>query len=130
MTPTEVYAAILTRLYTTWATATPIAGLNRSYDAPGGPWIEPVIVMGDTYPGELGVDGVGLRTGVFQVNINVLPDGGYRTAMEYAGRLETAFRRAEADDVIFDDPSTSVVGIVDGYYRVMVRINFHAWIGE
>lgn len=128
MTPTQIYSAILKSLYSTWATATPIAGLNRSNKAPGGPWIEPVIEMGDTFLGELGVDGVGLRTGVFQINVNVLPDGGYKTAMDYAGRLEVAFRRAEVDGVIFDDPSTTHVGIVEGYYRVMVRINFHAWI--
>lgn len=130
MTPDEIYPAILRQFYTTWATCTPIAPMNRSFKVPESAWVVPIIEMADTFVGELGDDGVGIRTGLFQVNINIPPDGGYLQAMRYADRIEKAFRRADVGGVIFDDPSTTVDGIVDNHFRVVVRINFHAWIGE
>lgn len=130
MTPDQVLSSLLGALSTSWATATSIAWPNRSFTPPDGPWIEPIVEMGDTTGGELGPDGVSLRNGVFQINVNVLPDTGYIAASKWASRLELAFRRKEIGGVILDDPATTPVGDVDNYYRAIVRFNFHAWIGE
>lgn len=130
MSPDAVMLAILTKLGTTWATCTPVAWPNRSFTPPQGPWIEPIIEMGDSAMGELGNDGVAIRFGVLSIYCSVLPDTGFKAPAEMAKRLENGFRRADADGVRFDDPATTPVGVVDGYYKLLMRVNFNAWIGE
>lgn len=130
MTPSQIFVEIFKGITTSWATCTPIKLPNRSFDPPAGSWIEPIVDMGDTFIGELGDDGIGMRTGLVAVNVNILPDKGYKVATDLAGRLETYLRRADIGGVIFDDPATTPAGVVEGYYRVITRVPFHAWIGE
>jgi hypothetical protein len=130
MTSEEIRIAISGTLSASWATASDIAWPNHSFDPPRGPWIRPVVKMGDTYIGELG-DGIGVRTGVLMISVYDVPNHGEITARTLADRLETMFRRADLSGVHFDEPSTDTLGIDESnYFALVVKIPFTTWIGE
>jgi hypothetical protein len=131
MTPATISNVILAAIAASWATATPIAWPNHSFTEPAGPWIRPTIKMGDTLVGELGTDGIGMRTGLLMISIFDLANKGSQAALAYAGRLEGLFRRRERSGVNFDEPSSDPKGIDDnGYFQVIMSCGFTTWVGE
>lgn len=129
MTPEEIRSSIMTELNDNW-TKTPISWPNREFSSSGTAFIEPTILMGDSFELEKGDNGVGLRTGVFMINVYALPGSGNGVPLGYAGSLETIFRRKNVDEIFFEEPSTYEIGQNGNYYQVAVSIPFSCWIGE
>lgn len=133
MTPEAIRAAIMGSIAATWATKTVIDMPNRPFTAPSNAaWICPRIKMGDSFIGELGDDGVGLRTGVLMINIFVPPGSGLTTANGYANTLEGYIRRKDISGVRFDEPNTEDLGVDEGngFYHLLVSCNLNTWVGE
>lgn len=135
MTPEQIRQEIFGVVVSTWATADTIAWPNRPFNPdPNKNWIRPTILMADSDYGELGGDGVGIRTGVLIVQIFVPAGTGIKNANTHASSFETAFRRQDLDGVIFDEVSTREIGIDKGgeqnFYQVNVHAPFRAFIGE
>jgi hypothetical protein len=131
MTPETIRYEISKQISTTIATACSIAWPNHSFTPPKGLWIRPVVKMGDSYIGELGDDGIGIRTGVLMIGVYDIPNHGETAAKALAGRLETGLRRKDLNGVHLDEPSTDTVGVDESnYYGVMVKVPFTTWIGE
>lgn len=132
MTPEEIRSTLASALDASWATATPIAWPNWDFNASlATAWIRPVLLMGDTFIGELGPDGVGLRTGVLKISIFTKPNTGTIASNRYATRLETLLRRVIiGGGIIFDEPSTRELGIENGWNHTMVTTPMWAWVGE
>lgn len=135
MTLASATTAIFTTLSASWATATPIAYPNHPFVPPQrGYWIRPVIKVVTTNVAELGdVDSgaVGLRDGLLMVSLFCPQGDGTKTLNLLADRLERIFRRADVDNVWFDEPSSNPVGEDgNGYYHIMMTCDFHTWVGE
>lgn len=133
MTLEEIRSAIMATLSSNWKTTTVVDYPNQPFTAPSNAaWIRPTIKFGNSFVGELGDDGVGLRTGILMLSIFVPPGTGIKTANGYAHNLETIFRRADLDGVRFDEPYTDYVGIDDqtGFYHLLTTCPFNTWIGE
>jgi hypothetical protein len=138
MTPEGIRQAIMGELATKWVSAatatlpvTPIAYPNQAFQETNNIWIRPFIKMADTLYAELGDQGVGMRPGVLMVSIFDLANTGSKKSLGYAERLESFFRRKEISGVIFEEPTTDILGIEDnGYFHTMVSVNFSAWVGE
>lgn len=131
MTSEAIRLAIMNAISSSWATATDVAWPNQPYHEHSEAYIAPVIKFGNSAIGELGADGIGIRYGLLMISIFVLPGTGTKTASGYADRIEAIFRREEIGGVIFDEPSSDYIGQEDnGYYHVMVKVNFETWIGE
>lgn len=136
MTPVQIRHTCLSAINASW-TETPIAWPNREFDpavdATDNEWIRPTIKMGDTFEGEKGEDGVGLRTGVLFLDVFVSKGQGNKSALTHAIKLERLFRKKNLDDIIFDEASTNDIGVYDAdspYYQVQVKVPFWAWVGE
>ena len=143
MTPSEIRETCISAIYASW-TETPVAWPNRDFDpavaATNDEWLRPIIKMGDTFEGEKGEDGVGLRTGVLFVDIFVGKGKGNKNALAYAAKIERLFRKKNLDNVIFDEASTNDIGVYSAsggqtigdspYYQVQVKVPFWAWVGE
>jgi len=131
MTPNEIRAEISSSIMASWATATPICWPNQPFVSPQQVWIRPTIKMGDTLVGELGEDGLGMRTGVLIVSIFDLAGKGTISLLNYAARLERMFRRKEISNIVFNEPSTNIIGLDEnGYYGANMSVDFTAWVGE
>jgi hypothetical protein len=132
MTPESIRSAIMATLSSSWATCTPICYPNQAFTAPQSAWIRPTIKMGDTIVGELGTDGIGMRTGILFLSIFGLAGEGTKILLGYADRLEKIFRRgADISGIIFNEPSTDMVGLDGaGYFQVIVNVDFFTWVGE
>ena len=129
-TPEVIRTTIMSHINASWTT-TEIVFPNRSYKPKGDKWIRPAIIMGDSYEGEKGTDGLGLRTGVLMISVMTPANTGNKTGLDYATTLESLFRRRTMTGVMFSDPNTREIGLDDsGYYHVMVSVPFHAWIGD
>src|SRR4030042_6864478 len=111
MTVEEIRQAIMGAIAASLATAIAIAWPNHSFTPPQGSWIRPVIKMGSSYIGELGDDGIGQRTGVLMVSTFTMPDTGLILANTFVDRIENIFRRADLSGVIFDEPSSTDLGL-------------------
>ncbi len=139
MYPDEINKLVKKHIVDNWA-STPIAHPNKKFKpaehAPDGRWIRYVVKGGESRVGELGTvsgGGIGLRTGVLLVSVFVPENDGNNRANRYARDLETLFRRVELGNscLIFDEPQTEeLTEDENGFYHVMVRINYHAFIGE
>lgn len=129
----SIRSAIMATLSSNWGITTAIDYPNQQFFAPSNAaWIRPTIKFGDSFVGELGNDGVGLRTGILMISIFVPAGSGTKTANGYSNTLETIFRRADINGVIFDEPSTDYLGIDDGngFYHIMTSCPFWTWVGE
>ena len=136
MTPAEIRTTCANAINASW-TETPVAWPNREFDpavsATKDEWIRPTIKMGDTFEGEKGEDGVGIRTGVLFLDIFVGKGKGNRSALVYSVKLEKMFRKKNLDNINFDEASTNDIGVYDKnspYYQVQVKVPFWAWVGE
>jgi hypothetical protein len=128
----EIRSAIMASLVASWATCTVIDLPNFPFSAPvASAWIRPRIKLGKSFVGEIGDDGIGLRTGVIMISVFVPPGGGLKTANGYADRLEKLFKRADIGGARFDEPSTEDLGIDEenGFYHLMVSCDLNAWTG-
>ena len=131
MTLEEIRSAIMNELTSSWATATPICWPNQMFREPNDIWIKPTIRMGETFYGEIGESGVGLRTGVLMIQIFDLANNGTKNSLDYAARLETLFRRQDLEGVMFRESSTDIIGLDEnGYWNTLISIPFETWIGE
>jgi len=132
MTLASASVAIFTQLMTSWATASVIEWPNHNFIPPdNAPWIRPVIKIPSTIVGELGDDGVGLRDGLLMVSLFDQKGNGSQTLNKLADRLETIFRRADVSGIWFDEPSSNPAGQdPNGYYHIMMSVDFHCWVGE
>ena len=136
MTPAAIRETCISAISASW-TETPIAWPNRDFDpaitATNDEWLRPTIKMGDTFEGEKGENGVGLRTGVLFVDIFVGKGKGNLAALTYAEKIERLFRKKNLDNIIFDEASTNDIGVYNSdspYYQVQVKVPFWAWVGE
>jgi len=133
MTPTEIRETCISAISASW-TETPVAWPNKGFDpSDDNDWIRPTIKMGDTFEGEKGEDGVGIRTGVLFVDIFVPKGTGNKAALDYSIKIERLFRKKNLDNIIFDEPSTNDIGVYgtdSPYYQVQVKTPFWAWVGE
>ena len=131
MTPATMTSIILGAIAASWGTTTPICYPNRHFIAPQSAWIRPIVKMGETIVGELGVGGIGMRQGLLMISIFGLLGEGYQILLGYAETFENMFRRRELSGIVFNEPSTDILGTdEDGYYHVLVSIDFTTWIGE
>jgi len=101
MTPDEIRSAIMSSIAASWATATEICYPNQHFVAPQASWIRPTIKMSETVVGELGDDGIGMRSGLLMISIFGLAGQGTKTLMGYASRLESLFRRRDVSGYYF-----------------------------
>lgn len=135
MTLASATVAIFTTLSTSWATVTQIAWPNIPFIPPQkGYWIRPIIKIPTTNVAELGdanSGAVGLRDGLLMISIFGPQGSGTLQANKYADRLERIFRRADVDNLWFDEPSSNPVGDdPNGYYHILMSVDFHTWTGE
>lgn len=129
----DIRSAIMATLSSNWGATTVVDYPNQKFTAPAdAAWIRPTIKFGDSFVGELGDDGLGMRTGVLMISIFVPPGTGIKTANGYSHTLETIFRRADVGGVFFEEPSTDYVGVDDGngFYHLLMSCSFWTWIGE
>jgi len=96
MTPYEIEKAVADYLEDNW-TYTPIRLVN-SEDKPAIPYIECYFRPGQTFNAE--IQGVGIKTGVFIINIYTKIGVGVQEGGSYAGKLEELFWHKKIDDVI------------------------------
>lgn len=130
MTSEEIRSAIMNEISSSWATATEVCWPNQKFNEPNDIWIRPIIKMNPSVYGEIG-SGVGLRNGILMISIFDMANNGIKNSLDYAGRLETLFRRQDIGNVMFREATTDIIGLDDnGYYHVLVSIGFEAWIGE
>lgn len=132
MTLASATISIFSTLASSWATATLIAWPNHPFVPPQqGYWIRPIIKVSITSVGELGVDGVGLRDALLMISVFGPQGEGIKNANLYADRLERIFRRVDIDNLWFDEPNSNPVGDdPNGYYHILMSVDFHTWIGE
>ena len=131
MTPATIYSVIMGTISSSWGTITPIQYPNRPFTAPQSSWIRPVLKFGDTLVGELGDDGIGMRSGILMISIFGLLGEGIQTLLGYADTLEGLFRKKEISGIVFNEPMTDDYGRDDeGYYHVLVSVDFTTWVGE
>jgi len=120
----------------TW-TATRIAWPNRVFDPSADEsWVEPQIRYGVSTMGEIGETvGIGHRHGVLIIRLHTPKDGGLKVAADHAGNLETLFRRYTTLSLVFDEPNSDFIGIIEAragqnFYLTVVTIPFQCFIGE
>ena len=131
MTAEEIRNIIMGQIASAWATATEICWPNQMFNEPNAAWIRPTIKFGESFVGELGENGVGLRTGVLMIQVFGLANSGIKISLQYASRLETMFRRKDLDGVLFNEPATDINGLGEnGYWHTLVSIPFTTWVGE
>lgn len=135
MTLASATISIFSAIAASWGTATPIAWPNHPFDpkvnATSGYWIRPVIKVPITEIGELGHDGVGLRSGVLMVSLFAPPGAGSKTLNLLADKLEAFLRRRQLDDLWLDEPTSSPVGNdPNGYYHILMTCDWHCFIGD
>jgi hypothetical protein len=131
MTKDEINTAILGAFTASWATATPIEMPNHQFNPPQGSWVRPTIKMGSSSIGELGSQGVGIRTGVVMVSIFTLKGLGSKPGSLLADRAEKIFRRKDISGISFNEPDSDDKGADDnGYWHTLMSVDFTTWIGE
>lgn len=131
MTLDDIRAALIGRLADSW-TQTPVAYPNREYTpTTGQAWIWPTVRPGDAIEGEKGQDGLGLRFGIFYVDIYTPLGIGSRPANDLAANIEALYRRADVGGVMCGEPSTWEYGNDGhGWWHVQTRVPIQAWTGE
>ena len=132
MTPTEIRETCVSAISASW-TETPIAWPNKNFNpSDDDDWIRPIIKMGDTFEGEKGEDGVGIRTGILFIDIFVPKGTGNKAALTYSVKLERLFRKKNLDNINFDEAATDDKGVYKDspYYQVQIKVPFWAWVGE
>lgn len=133
MTPENIRSSMASYLSASWATCTDISWPNIVFTPEeGSSWIRPIIKMGNTYEGELGETGVGVRNGVLMISVFTPLDSGTKTGYDLAGRLETAFRRRiTSEGIMFGEPNTTEVGKdPNGFYHHLMSVGFQTFVGE
>ena len=66
----DIRSAIMATLSSNWGATTVVDYPNQKFTAPAdAAWIRPTIKFGDSFVGELGDDGLGMRTGVLMISI-------------------------------------------------------------
>lgn len=127
----DIRSAIMATISSNWATCSPICFPNQPFISPQGNWIRPTIKMGDTLVGEIGEDGIGMRVGLLMISVFGLPGEGTKTLLGYASRLEAIFRKKEISGIVFNEPSSDITGLDDnGYFGLIVNVDFTTWVGE
>jgi hypothetical protein len=110
MTPYEIENAIMTYLSTNW-THTSIREINKD-DAPALPYIECYFKPGQMTSIE--IQGAGVRTGVFMINIFTKKGVGVQQGNSYGGALESLFNHKTISGVTCENealPYTKFIGI-------------------
>ena len=131
MTPEEIRAALATAIDAEFSATCPISRKNYDFNSSNATaWVRADLLMADTFVGELGEEGIGIRTGAMKFSIFTKPNIGSRVAMLYATKAEALFRRACLDGVRFDEPSTNDGIVEDGWFHVVVTVNLWTWVGE
>ncbi len=133
MNAEDIRSAVMATISSTWGTKTLIDFPNLPFTAPSNAsWIRPRLKFGNSFVGELGGDGLGLRTGVLMISIFVPPGSGTKIAGDYSKILENLFRRADINGVMFDEPDTDDAGVDEGngFYHFVTSCPFNTWIGE
>ncbi len=130
MTPEEIRNSITSYVDTNW-TATSAAYPNHFFDPPENDyWIRLSIKFGSAFEGELGPNGVGVRTGVVMIDIFAPSGSGSKQALTYAATIEGLFRRKALSGIIFGEAETREIGDSEFGYQTQVTSNFYAFIGE
>lgn len=139
MTNDEVRRALVGHLETNWATYTPMARENWPFD-PGSwsasqatwtrvdGWIQPFLIPGGSFPGE--IRGVGVKVGVFMVEINITLNKGTKIGWDLADKVESLYRNQDLSGVQVGIPHTTKLGENGGYYRFITTIPFECFVGE
>ena len=128
MTPVEIRDSIISQISDNYSN-TPVAWPNTKFDpdrnAPDGHWIRINILMGGTELGELGTEGLGIRSGVLKIQVFGPMGKESRTVWVNAGALEDLFRREVLDNcIIIDEPSTTEIGEDGKFYQLNVDVPF------
>ena len=132
MTLASIHSAIMATLCASWATATSIDLPNHPFTIPKNrAWIRPRVKMGQSFIGEIGDSGIGLRTGVLMISIYLPPGSGTILGTGYASRLEAIFRRKTISGITFEEPASDEVGEVEnGNYQLITSCDFQTFVGE
>lgn len=139
MTLVEIRDAIMTRINSSLATinsgwsSTDVAWPNRDFDPTGkSSYLRPTVRMGDTFLGEKGQNGIGIRFGVLYLDIFVSNNDGVRSGLGYGDGAETVFRRKDVEGIYTGEPSTAEVGPDPStvFYHIQTMVPFHTWVGE
>jgi hypothetical protein len=137
MTNEDIRLALVGRLEGSWATATLIARPNKEFNPPenlnsvnpdSAGWIKYYIRSGQSFTGEL--KGVGVRTGVFMIEINTPLGQGIRVGTIYADRAESIMRNLDLNGVQTGLPYTTDLGPEGGFYKMMVTVPYSCLTGE
>lgn len=128
MTPVRIRDAIISEVSNNY-TRTPVAWPNTKFDpdrdAPNGHWIRLNILMGLTELGELGENGLGLRSGVLKIQCFGPMGSESREVWVTAGTIEALYRRKVLDScLIIDEPSTNEIGEDGKFYQLVVDAPF------
>ncbi len=109
-----------------------IAWPNQGFQMPDNSiWIRPTIKIPSTEVAELGNDGMGLRNGLLMIQIFDKMNKGTKNINMLADRLEGLFRRCEIGDIWFDEPTSNPIGNdPNGYFGVLMSVDFHYWVNE
>lgn len=132
----EIEKVVRGQLSDNFSTA-PIAWPNRHFkpssDAPDGQWVRPTVRMSETQLKELGTDGVGERYGILFLDVFVKKNSGVKVGGVLVAELEALFRRKDIDGVIFDESTSTDLGIdtkQTDYNHHQIKVPIMAFIGE
>jgi len=133
VTTEEIRNGIMTYITNNWST-TEIEYPNQNFDDNLiEAWIRPVIIMGNSFIGELGSGGIGEGGGVLMISIFVKLGTGTKTGNDYGDSLTTLFRKTdEIEGIVFDEPFVHNVGKEEkkNLFHIMFTVDFHFFIGE
>lgn len=114
MNLTEIEAVIRGQLLNNFTSA-PISWPNKHFaptkDAPDGNWVRLTIRMAETQLKELGTDGTGERYGLLYLDVFTRKNVGSSVGSGLVDELEALFRRKSLSDVIFDEGTSSDLGV-------------------
>lgn len=98
-----------------------------------GLWVKPTLKMGaGVSGGEKGRHGLSRRAGVFLVDIYTPPPLVEQDALEFADKVEKAFRREDIGGITIEDPTTAGIGEDKAVACPVVRVTipFWCWAGK
>ena len=106
--------------------------MNKKFDPKKATmWARATTRLGMPRTLEKGDAALGTRTGVFIIQVFLLPEKDISICESLCDKIEKAFRLASLGDVHCEEPATVEVGFdEDGWYQHNVTIPFWTWVGE
>ena len=135
MTPREIRISLERRLYDILDPLdVPFSAPNRKFTAKKRElWARATTRLGTVETLEKGgTEALGLRNGVFIVQLFMLPDRDTAVCEHMCNDIEHGFRLASFDCLHCGEPYTEEVGLDqdDAWYQFNVTVPFWTWVGE